>query len=67
MKNDVSNFVAESQTLLDRIKELLKATKPMKSSKIASELGVSKKEVNQILYTNTDVFSKDVFFNWKLK
>ncbi len=67
LKIDVRDFVADNKTLLDRIKVLLKASKPMKSSKIASELGASKKEVNQILYTNTDLFSKDIFFNWKLK
>ena len=53
-------------TLLDKIKELL-STKQMKSSKIAVELGVSKKEINQVLYAHTGLFVKDIFFNWKLK
>lgn len=53
--------------LIDRIKRLLNKSKPMKSSKIALELNVSKKEVNQILYTNNDIFTKDIFFNWRLK
>ena len=35
-------------TLLNKIKNLL-SSKQMKSSKIATELGVSKKKINQIL------------------
>lgn len=53
-------------TLLDKIKNLL-STKQMKSSKIALELGVSKKEINQVLYENSHIFDKDIFFNWRLK
>lgn len=53
-------------TLLDKIKDLL-SSKQMKSSKIASEFGVSKKEISKILYSNTDIFVKDIFFNWKLR
>lgn len=53
-------------TLLDKIKGLL-SIKQMKSSKIALELGVSKKEINQVLYDNSNVFEKDIFFNWRLK
>ena len=53
-------------SLLDKIKNLL-SSKQMKSSKIATELGVSKKEINQVLYAHNDVFVKDLFFNWKLK
>ena len=53
-------------TLLDKIKNLL-STKQMKSSKIALELGVSKKEINQVLYENSNIFDKDIFFNWRLK
>lgn len=53
-------------TLFDKIKALL-SSKQMKSSKIATELGVSKKEINQVLYAHNDVFVKDIFFNWKLK
>ena len=52
--------------LVDKIKDLL-SMKQMKSTKIASELGTSKKEINQILYSNTDLFAKDIFFNWRLK
>lgn len=53
-------------TLFDKIKALL-SSKQMKSSKIATKLGVSKKEINQVLYAHNDVFVKDIFFNWKLK
>lgn len=44
-------------SLLDKIKNLL-SSKQMKSSKIATELGVSKKEINQVLYAHNDVFLK---------
>lgn len=53
-------------TLLDKIKGLL-SIKQMKSSKIALELSVSKKEINQVLYDNSNVFEKDIFFNLRLK
>lgn len=58
--------VQSKDSLLDKIKELL-SSKQMKSSKIASELGTSKKKINQILYSHDNVFAKDIFFNWKLK
>lgn len=58
--------VQSKDSLLDKIKELL-SSKQMKSSKIASELGTSKKVINQILYSHDNVFAKDIFFNWKLK
>lgn len=58
--------VQSEDSLLDKIKELLSSEK-MKSSKIASKLGISKKEINKILYSHTDVFAKDIFFNWRLK
>ena len=54
------------ETLLDKIKHLL-SSKQMKSSKIAIELGVSKKEINQVLYSHTELFTKDIFFNWRMK
>lgn len=64
-QEDVKNNQSE-QTILDKIKELL-SKRQMKSSKIALELGVSKKEINQILYENSNIFDKDIFFNWRLK
>ena len=66
-KNEENTKDVQSEdSLLDKIKELL-SLKQMKSSKIASELGTSKKVINQILYSHDNVFVKDIFFNWKLK
>lgn len=66
-KNEENTKDVQSEdSLLDKIKGLL-SSKQMKSSKIASKLGVSKKEINQVLYAHNDVFVKDIFFNWKLK
>ena len=64
--NEGDNDNQSGPTLLDKIKILL-SSKQMKSSKIATELGVSKKEINQVLYTHSSLFVKDLFFNWKLK
>lgn len=58
--------VQPEYSLIKKIKELL-SSKQMKSSKIASELGISKKEINKILYSHTDVFAKDIFFSWRVK
>ena len=54
------------ENILDKIKGIL-SSKAMKSSRIASELGISKKEVNKILFSHKELFAKDIFFNWKLK
>lgn len=52
---------------LDRIMNLLSQNpKGMKSRHIATVLGLSKKEVNQILYANRNVFTVN-FFTWSLK
>lgn len=58
--------IKSEDSLLDKIKGLL-SSKQMKSSKIASELGTSKKEINQILYSHSELFAKDIFFNWRMK
>lgn len=58
--------IQSEDSLLDKIKGLL-YLKQMKSSKIASELGTSKKEINKILYSHIELFAKDIFFNWRLK
>lgn len=58
--------VQSEDSLLDKIKGLL-SSKQMKSSKIASKLGISKKEINKILYSHIDVFAKDIFFSWRVK
>lgn len=52
--------------LLEKIKDVL-SSKKMSSSKIASELGKSKKEINKVLFSHNDLFTRDIFFNWKLK
>lgn len=57
----------DESLLIDKIIKLLKNSKPMKAAKIAFELNASKKEVNSILYANSDIFTKDIFFNWRLK
>lgn len=61
---DVNNET--SPDLTEQIKTLL-LNKQMKSSKIATEIGVSKKEINKVLFANKDIFVKDLFFNWRLK
>ncbi len=57
----------ENITLIDKIINVLKDCKSAKASKIAESIGVGKKEINSILYANLDVFTKDIFFNWRLK
>lgn len=57
----------DESLLIDKIIKLLKNSKPMKVAKIAFELNTSKKEVNSILYANSDLFTKDIFFNWRVK
>lgn len=67
--NAAKEIVPDSKqvSLSDRIAELLSKSRPMKSEKIADILGVAKKEVNYVLYSSADVFTKDIFFNWRLK
>ena len=55
------------ENLVDRIRHYLENSKPVKASKIAEELNISKKEINQVLYANSNIFKKDIFFNWSLK
>lgn len=53
--------------LKDRIIGVLRQNpKGMRSGKIASLLGASKKEVNRILYANRNSFEQD-FLSWRLK
>lgn len=54
-------------SLSERIAELLGKNKPLKASKIANLLGVTKKAVNQVLHSENNMFIKDIFFNWRLK
>lgn len=64
-----NNIVLKKEsTLKDKIKEILfESNKGLKASYIAETLGVSKKEINKILYSSKDEFVMDLFFNWKLK
>lgn len=55
------------ENLVDRIRHYLENSKPVKASKIAEELNISKKEINQVLCANSNMFKKDIFFNWSLK
>ena len=57
----------ENNTLVDKIINVLKDCKSAKASKIADSIGTTKKEINSVLYANLDVFTRDMFFNWKLK
>ena len=53
---------------VDRIVEILTGEKRgMKAGKIADLLDMTKKEVNQILYSHKELFVSDFFRNWKLK
>ena len=54
--------------LVDRILNLLRNnSKGLKSGRIAELLGVSKKEVNKVLYANKSKFNVDIFFVWRIK
>lgn len=69
---DVDNIASEtiinSKTDVEKIRDVLADNpKGLKSGKIASIIGLSKKEVNKILYANKDKFSIDILFIWRLK
>lgn len=54
--------------LIDRIIDCLKNNpKGLKASKMSDILGVTKKEINSILYSNNKIFVSDFFKNWKLR
>lgn len=54
-------------SLEEKIISLLKTnTKGMSCKMIAKALNVSKKDVNHVIYGNTDMYS-NVFFIWKIK
>ena len=55
------------KTLKDKIIEILTNSKPMNISQISLKLNVDKKEVKDVLNSNNNIFTKDLFFNWKLK
>lgn len=55
------------KTNTDKIVEVLKKNpQGLKAWQIASEIGLSKKEVNRILYKNHNIFISDTFV-WKIK
>ena len=63
------NVVTEinEKPLKDKIVEILINSKPMNISQISLKLNVDKKEVKDVLTSNNNIFTKDLFFNWKLK
>lgn len=65
--NETAVELATSVSLKEKIIAVLsKNPKGMRSGKIASLLGVSKKEVNRTLYADKESFEQE-FFSWKLK
>lgn len=70
-ENEITDNIVNNtpvKTELDQIIDLLKDNpKGLRSGKIAEILGLGKKEVNKIMYSNRDKFTVDFFFNWKLK
>lgn len=63
------NVVTEinEKILKNKIVEILTNSKPMNISQISLKLNVDKKEVKDVLTSNNNIFTKDLFFNWKLK
>lgn len=67
MKENKSEGKEPKVELKDRIVTLLDNNPHgLRSGKIASLLGVSKKEVNKVLYDNKKDFKQD-FLSWKVK
>lgn len=66
LENNVVTEISE-KTLKDKIVEILTNSKPMNISQISLKLNVDKKEVKDVLTSNNNIFTKDLFFNWKLK
>ena len=66
LENNVVTEINE-KTLKDKIVEILTNSKPMNISQISLKLNVDKKEVKDVLSSNNNIFTKDLFFNWKLK
>ncbi len=62
-----SEIASGDDSLEDKIVSLLKSNpKGMSAKKISKVLGVSKKEVNKILYKNRNRFTQNLL-SWKLK
>ena len=49
------------------IHEIILKNDGIKARRIAKELGLSKKEVNQYLYKNTSTYAIDENYFWKIK
>lgn len=69
LENNENNVITEisEKTLKNKIVEILNDSKPMNISQISLKLNVDKKEVKDVLTSNNNIFTKDLFFNWKLK
>lgn len=67
-KTNNTGNVESNTSIVDKIKKLLADNpKGLRSGKIADLLGISKKEVNKILYANKNLFTNDLLFTWHLK
>ena len=64
---EIPKYLLKFQTFFKICELVLKNPKGLKSGKIASLIGLSKKEVNRILYSNKNMFTVDILFTWKLK
>ena len=53
--------------MLKRIIKLFKVQPSLKANDIARDLGVSRKQVNQVLHKNPDIFVQDETFHWALQ
>lgn len=68
MDGEINVFTEiNEKPLKDKIVEILNDSKPMNISQISLKLNVDKKEVKDVLTSNNNIFTKDLFFNWKLK
>lgn len=62
--NEYSKYTYEQLLLM--IRDYLKVSNSAASSKIAEEFNVTKKEIEQILLHNANIFKVDQFSNWSL-
>lgn len=52
--------------MIEKIKTILSQRPQLLAREIASEFGCTRKEVNQILHQNSDIFDKDAEYRWSL-
>ncbi len=62
--NVVPTPISDKEIIIDLLR---KNPKGLKAKKIALMLDMAKHDVNVILYSNNNMFVKDIFGNWKLK